>query len=90
MHKYPSDISVSETCIDLNFVNGRKDGTKTTSSVSRRRNGAHGKYPKLFLNIINVTIRWHNLLPMQLQIQRFDGKYTRRQRSGTDTIKYRT
>ena len=74
MRKYPSGISVSETRIDLNFVNGQKDGTKTTLSVSRRRYGAHEIYPILFLNIINVTIRWHSLLPMQLQIKRFDGK----------------
>ena len=48
----PSDVSVSEKCIDANL-----DGIQTTFPVSRRRNGARGQYPKLplintFTNVI--------------------------------------
>ena len=40
MWKYPSDIRVSENCI-AESVNGRKDGTQTIFSVSRRGEIAH-------------------------------------------------
>ena len=46
---YPSDMRVSENCIDCRseIVNGRKDGTQTSFPVSRRKNRAHIIYPKL-------------------------------------------
>ena len=47
MQKYPSDVSVSETCIDANLKMVERR-TQTTFPVSRRRNGAPGRqYPKL-------------------------------------------
>ena len=51
MRKYPSDISVSETCIDANLkMVERRD--PELLPVSRRRNGGHGQYPKLPLKAV--------------------------------------
>ena len=52
MQKYPSDKRIWKLYWSK-FVNGRKDRTQTTLPVSCRRNGASGKYPKLFLRKSN-------------------------------------
>ena len=66
MWKYPSDIRVSENCIGPYIINGRKDGTKTTFPVSRRRYSSHGNYLKLPLNGGISLVHWHLSLKPQL------------------------
>ena len=58
----PSDIRVSENCIDQKFVNGRKRQDKTTFHVSRRRNGAPGIQPHMSLMYITIfKLNWFEL-----------------------------
>ena len=51
MRKYPSDV-----CVVMRIWKWSKNGTQTTSPVSRRKNGARGQYPKLPLKHLNFNL----------------------------------
>ena len=50
MQKYPSDVSLSINCIGA-FLEMDERQDQDNFPVSRRRNGAHGQYPKLSLRL---------------------------------------
>ena len=59
MSKLPSDIRVSDNCIDQNLSMAGRDRTQTTPPVSRRRNGAHEIYPHMSSDDNECKIVFH-------------------------------